>query len=112
MKTILLTFEDETKRDEYLKLMRVTAANLVSSGDAESTKIIIDAIDSVKFDPSVKSSSERQTALFIAGRKMSEGSLEELNKLFVREITQHSGSVQIREMYDGEWRVIRQRPSR
>lgn len=112
MKTILLTFDDEAKRDEYLKLMRVTAANLVSTGDSDSTKIIVDALDNVKFDLPIRPDSERQTALFVAGQKMTEGTLEELNKLFDQEITQHSGSVQVREMRGEKWHIIRQRPSR
>jgi hypothetical protein len=112
MKTILLTFEDESQRDEYLKIVRTMAASLISSGDPDSTKLIVNTLDNVKFDPPVRSDSERQTALFVAGQKMTEGSLEELNKLFAQEITQHSGSVQIREMREGDWHIIRQRPSR
>ncbi len=119
MKTILLTFENETERDEYLKIMRQMAAYMitpsqktVATSDVKTNgELILKVLDTIKFDPPVKSDSERLAALFVAGQKMQEGNLAELNKLFTQEITQHRGSVQIREYRDDKWVVIRQRPS-
>jgi len=119
MKTILLTFENETERNEYISLLRNMAAYMISpptktvaSSDVKTNgELILKVLETVKFDPPVKSDSERLVALFVAGQKMQEGSLTELNKLFTQEITQHRGSVQIRELRDDKWVVIRQRPS-
>ena len=116
MKSILLTFDNETERDEYLKIMRTMAAYMASPNNTspEATtngEFVLKVLETVKFDPPIRADSERQVALFISGQKMKEGSLEELNKLFVQEITQHRGSVQLREMRDDKWVIIRQRPS-
>ena len=109
MKTILLTFENESQRDEYLKLMRIAAANMVTVEDQANTKLFVDALDNVRFDPPIKPDSERPTALYVAGQKMLEGSLADLNVRFDQEITQHSGTVQIREQRGDQWHIIRQR---
>lgn len=60
-------------------------------------------------DPQVRSENDKIVALFVSGRKMSEGSLSNISKLFKTETEAHSANVQIKEMVDGKWRTIRQR---
>lgn len=115
MKTILLTFETDGQRSMFLEVVRTAAVSMAATESTDTQlkgKFLLDTLEGLKFDPPIKSDNERQVALFVAGKKMAEGNLAELNRRFTQEITQHSGSVQIREMRDGEWTVIRQRPMR
>lgn len=118
MRTILLTFENEAERDEYLKIMRSMAAYMVTPSSKQVTtsdaktngELVLKVLETVKFDPPVKQDSDRHVELYVAGQKLREGSLEEINELFNQEITQHSGSVVVKEKRGDETVIIRQRP--
>ena len=69
------------------------------------TKVIPTAV----LDPQVRSESDKLVALFISGKKMSEGPISTISKMFKTETQAHSANVQIKEMVDGKWRTIRQR---
>jgi hypothetical protein len=115
MKTILLTFADDTQRSQFLEIIRTIAVGMTISEQTETQsngQFLINSLDDLRLDPPIKTDTERQVALFVAGTKMDEGNLVAMNQRFNREIHQHSGSVQIREMRDGQWTIIRQRPMR
>jgi hypothetical protein len=126
MPSILLTFEDDTQYDQFIKAARALAEQLSGLEDCQPQsdlflKILGTAVASPA-PPDTKEVKEIKTcncccsntpekyALFITGKKMMEASLPELQKIFKREIVQHSGSVQIRGFRNGEWVTIMNRP--
>lgn len=98
MKSILITFADDTERDAFLEEVRALQSDSVRK-----------ALGTVRLDPPIKDDHERQCALFVSGQKLVEGSLSELNQRFQQEVGVHSGSVVIKELRGGEWHEIRAR---
>ena len=124
MPSILLTLEDDAQYDQFLKAARALAEQLSSMEDCQPQsdlflKILGTAVASPA-PPDIKEAKEKtcsccsniteKYALFITGKKMMEASLPELQKIFKREIVQHSGSVQIRGFRNGEWVTVMNRP--
>lgn len=101
-KTILLTFETDVKRDEFLEHAKELAT-------LYSDQVVLEALESIKLDPPIKTDAERSAALFVSNKKMFEGSLSEVQRRFSQETAAHSASVEIRELRGGEWKVIRAR---
>lgn len=121
-KTLLLTFDDESQRDEFLDAMNViihtttdpAGANMKHQAEGwekrkENGEFLQKVMRTAKLDPPIKSDGERLCTLFVSGKKMLEGSLADLNKRFDQEVGVHSGSVEIREKRDDEWVVVRNR---
>lgn len=98
MKSILITFADDTERDRFLEEAKKAGSEIIDK-----------ALGTVKLDPPIKEDHERQCALFISGQKILEGNLSDLNVRFQQEIAVHSGSVVIKELCGGEWHEIRAR---
>lgn len=121
MKSALFTFADDKTRDKFFKLLKSHSDNLmqplgVVTSDPEEAvtamnngNVIKEALKTVKLDPPLKAAHERVVALFVSGRKMLEGTLAELEKRFLQEVDSHKASVQLKELRDGEWTVIRSR---
>ncbi len=103
-KTLLLSFDDEQSRDYFLNFMKDQSKKSTVFGKL-CTKVIPTAV----LDPQVRSESDKLVALFISGKKMSEGPISTISKMFKTETQAHSANVQIKEMVDGKWRTIRQR---
>ncbi len=97
-KTILFTFDDESLRDQFLATVRQSDEPVVES-----------ALSSVRFDPPIRLDSERFAALYVAGSKLTEGKLPDIEKLFAAEITAHRANCEIKEQVNGEWITIRRR---
>lgn len=129
MPSILLTFEDDQQREEFIRITKGLADLARKLGDTEETKrqteLICKTIDTATpFDqisnpattnPAVSSCScnhdfNEKHALFVSGKKMLEGTFSEMQKLFKREVTQHSGSVEVRIYREDKWRPVMQRP--
>lgn len=125
MSHILLTFENDTQSDQFIQIMRQITEQLlldncaVLKTDVEFVQRAMDtSTRTIPLPPpyQAKCACTCQTetnpirSLFVSGKKMAEGTLPEMRKRFQQEIIQHSGSVQIREMRDGKWYTIMQRP--
>lgn len=113
---VLVSFPTAEKRDRFLSmLVQVSDAMLASDKQdgyeerKETADVIKEALRTVRLNPSIRPDHERNCALFVSGQKMIEGNLRDLNSRFEQEIASHSASVQIRELVDGEWIVIRRR---
>lgn len=98
MKTVLFSFEDDVIRDQFLELLKDSDEDLVKT-----------TLNTAKLDPPIKEDHERMVAIFIAGQKLHEGQLSEMNKVFEQELAAHSGSVIMKELRGGEWVEIRAR---
>lgn len=116
MKTVLLTFSDGETRDKFLKLLKETAdytgvpANqAVDPRVAHNHALLTEALKTIRLDPPLKANHERTVALFVSGRKMSEGSLSDMQKRFQQEVDSHSASVTLKELREGEWVTISSR---
>ena len=99
-KTVLFTFENDTSRDEFLSKLKST-----------SSEVVLKALNTIKLDPPVKADFERSATLFVSGKKLAEGSLSDMQKRFGQEIAAHSASVEVRELREGTWTVIKSRKS-
>lgn len=131
MSHILLTFENDTQSDQFIQIMRqiteqllldnsclmtiaATVPGTVLKTDVEFVQRAIDTSTRTIPPHGAKCACQAETnpirSLFVSGKKMAEGTLPEMRKRFQQEIIQHSGSVQIREMRDGKWCTIMQRP--
>lgn len=115
MPSILLTFENQEQHDEFLQIIAQLTECLDATADTKSqaelmTKVMSTATGVVPDSHQCKCDLNEKHALFISGKKMTEGSLPELQKLFKREVTQHSGSVEVRVYREGKWRPVMQRP--
>ena len=112
MKTVLLTFGNEKKRDEFLKIMHEVAATLALSNDdnvVNRGKLVKEGLGAVRLDPPIRPDNERQCALFVAGEKILEGTLDVLKNRFKEECGVHKGSVTVKELRDGIWTPIMKR---
>ena len=112
MRTIMIGFDNADQRDEFIKIVKTTADTLLEStvvANNEAGKILNKALESIKLDPPIKLDSERIVALFVSGRKKSEGMLADMNKAFSLEVGSHSASVELRELRGGTWVTIRSR---
>lgn len=103
MKTLLFTFADDTERDKFLEMVRTMEVN------ANDKEWFDKTLDSIRLDPPIKADHERQCAIWIGPDKLLEGSLADLNRRFDQEVASHSGSVVLKELRNGEWKIIRQR---
>ena len=126
MSHILLTFENDTQSDQFIQIIHQIIEQLlldnsctpgtVLKTDVEFVQRAIDtSTRTIPLPPhGAKCACQTETnpirSLFVSGKKMAEGTLPEMHKRFQQEIIQHSGSVQIREMRDGKWCTIMQRP--
>ncbi len=112
-KTALFTFGNETIRDRFIKLVRQHAASLPAkeqNGDQGNDGVfLLQVLDSVRYDPPIKSDLERTAALFVAGKKLTEGLLSEMRRRFDQEAASHSATVELRELREGEWTTIQSR---
>jgi len=107
MRTLLLTFEDDVERDQYLKLV------LKPTPLSESETLLLQkTVETAKFDPPIRPDSERVAHLFVSGQKMAEGLLPAMQARFDQEVGVHSASVELREQRNGEWLVVRKRAKR
>lgn len=103
-KTILFTFDNYQQRDEFLGYIKNTIV-----GQKDSPACAVNALNTVRLDPPIKTDSERTAALFVSGKKLTEGVLSDIHKRFDQETVAHSASVEIRELREGEWKTIRSR---
>jgi len=115
MPSILLTFESHEQHEEFLQIIAQLTECLDATADTKSqAELMIKVMNTataIEPNPhSCKCDFNEKHALFISGKKMIEGSLPELQKLFKREITQHSGSVEVRVYREGTWRPVMRRP--
>lgn len=117
MRTILFTFADDKTRDRFLDAVRGAAETMVESSDVPegfegrqtSGNLVLSTLRTAQFDPPVKSDHERQCSLWIAGSKLMEGNLSDMQKQFKQECASHSASVILKEYRGGEWHEIRTR---
>ena len=114
MKTVLLTFENEKKRDLFLRVLHEAAATLIGAGPgkedvAEKGNLIKEGLTTARLDPPIRPDNERQCALFVGGQKILEGTLDVLRKRFNEECGVHKGSVTVKELRDGLWVPIMKR---
>lgn len=116
VKTILLSFPDDKTRDRYLQLIKATADLMLAPENVEKSEttkrdgeIIKAALGTIKLDPPIKQDHERIVAIFVTGQKMAEGTLTAMRLRFQQEIGSHSGSVELRELREGEWVTIQAR---
>ena len=117
MKTILLSFADDEVRDEFLALLKVYADATIASDDVSegyeqrkaNGELLLGALNAITLDPPIKEDHERTTSIWIAGQKLHEGPMSEMNKVFEQELASHSGSVIMKELRGGEWVEIRAR---
>jgi hypothetical protein len=94
MANVLFTFDDISKRDKFAESVKTLSENADVLMDVE---IVTESM--VKF-----------YSLFLAGQFMLEGTAEEINDRFEREVANHKANVEIREKLDNkEWKVIRHR---
>jgi len=108
--TVLLTFNNHEKRDEFLAIVRTTADGLLASASGvDDGNLLMDTLKSLKLDPPIKTDQERIVALFVSGRKKSEGMLSDMQKQFALEAGSHSASVELKELRGGQWLVIQSR---
>lgn len=116
MKSVLFTFEDDSTRDLFLLVTRQAAISMINSSknpDENSGKLILSTLDTAQFDPPIKAEHERQSSLWVAGQKLTEGNLSDMQKQFTQECNAHSASVVLKEYIGGEWHEIRaRRPQR
>lgn len=109
-KTIMLSFPDEKTRDRYLQFMHDIINDIVKPESAQSNaEMVKDALNTVKFDPLVKSDTERMAAIFVSGSKIVDGNMVNMKQRFLQEIGSHSANVELKEMRDGEWKTIQAR---
>ncbi len=118
MKTCLLTFPDDKARDRFLKLVKDASSDLAGAPTTNEVEaqaavangaILLNALKSVRLDPPIKTDQERIVALFVSNQKMAEGQLSDMRKRFQQECDSHKGSVELRELREGEWVVIASR---
>ena len=107
-KTILFTFETDILRDKFLSQIRKLATEEITPATADS-QLILKTLDTIRLDPPIKTDAERSAALFVSGKKLIEGFLSDMQKRFEQETAAHSASVEIRELREGEWKVVRSR---
>lgn len=120
MHTILLTFDTEHERHEFIELIKDAANRLEVLGAQNETQAMWQPrlkklLDTAIMDAQVckcDNPTPEKHALFVAGKKMCEGTLSEMQQRFQQEINQHSGSVQIRALRNEGWTTIRQRVKR
>lgn len=118
MKTCLLTFPDDKVRDKFLKLVKDASSNFAAaptSNEVEAQaavangEVLLNALKSIRLDPPIKTDQERIVALFVSNRKMAEGQLADMRKRFQQECDSHKGTVELRELREGEWVVVASR---
>lgn len=114
MKTVLLSFADDITRDKFFQSLKEIADKLVTDHTEENRsaptgELILAALSTVKLDPPIKADHERVVSIFVSGQKMAEGTLASMQKRFQQETGSHSGSVELRELRNGEWIVISSR---
>lgn len=121
MKSVLFTFESDSTRDLFLRVAREAAVSMANSSKtkdgsevlANHGQLILSTLDTAQFDPPVKPEHERQSSLWVAGQKLIEGNLSDMQKQFTQECNAHSASVVLKEYRGGEWHEIRtRRPQR
>jgi hypothetical protein len=94
MANVLFTFDDASKRDEFVESVKASSGNADISIDAEMATESM-----VKF-----------YSLFVAGQFILEGTAEEINSRFEMEVAAHKANVDIREKLDNkEWKIVRHR---
>ena len=99
-KTVLFTFETSTQREQFISAV----------GDAiRDDQTISGVLDTIRFDPPMRSDSERMAALFVSGKKLEEGPLETMRRKFSQEIASHSANTELKELRSGEWVSIQSR---
>jgi len=118
MKTVLFSFASDKERDHFLEMLKDISDTMVSpestardGGEvrAADAALIQRTLDNIRLDPPVRSAEERQGALYVAGQKLVEGSIADMNKRFEQEIASHGGTVEIRELRGGQWVSVRTR---
>lgn len=125
MHTLLLTFDTEQERKEFLELINDAANRLEVLGAQNEIQAMWQPrlkklLETATLDVSTEAGTcncngncgkkEDDTyALFVSGRKMNEGKLSEIQKQFNQELSQHNGTVQIRIQREHGWVVVRQR---
>ena len=137
MPSLILTFENDSQRDEFIQLSQELTTQYASSDDTiqqerlQKTTLLLKTFNTVVaiHDPSptavptcgtcstcstcdCPTTHNEKHALFVSGKKMTEGTLPEMHKLFKQEIDQHSGSVQVRVFRDNAWTAVMQRVKR
>ncbi len=100
-----MSFADDVARDKFLKSLKEASTALAGTA-GES---VLNALGTIRLDPPLKADHERTVALFVTGRKMEEGTLAQMRQRFQQECDSHSGSVELRELREGEWVSISSR---
>ncbi len=112
MKTVLFTFPSDTVRDKFFKMVKEASESLVLSEDPlekSNGEILKATLNTIRLDPPLKPEHERVVAMFVGGKKLLEGTLEDLKKKFQEETAAHKASVDLKELREGEWVVIQSR---
>lgn len=89
MNSIVFTLDDQDS-EKFLRFLE-------SSNDPIAKKALDNISDSNSY------------SLWVSGRKMSEGTLPYMRRLFQQECASHSASVVLKEYHDGKWREINSR---
>lgn len=110
MPTLLFTFDNEELRDRFMNMVRVTleTTRIDPVSHKSLTKSYVEAIK----DPKIRDDKDKIVGLFVAGYKLKEDSLPVIEKMFDAETIAHSGSVEIKELVDNKWKIIRSRLAR
>jgi len=123
MHNVLISFPTHEKRDEFITLLKGISETMRESVDEKSSKyveegaeqrkadahLITQTLQTVRLNPPIKADHERSCGLWVSGQKLLEGTFKDLSTRFEQEVGSHSGSVQLKELVDGEWKTIRQR---
>jgi len=109
MSSLLFTFQDKDERGAFLDLLIQVRDDARSSEDSKTALTLQSALEKVKYDPTVTDPSKRPVALFVSGAKIKEGPYDTIMADFRQQTVGHKASVDIREMRDGKWHVVRRR---
>lgn len=96
MKTMLLSFKDDATREAFLSKLKSLKDEMVDA-----------AIETLRFDPAVKSLDERHAALWVSGTRIMEGPLPQVERMFKQECASHNAKVEIREYKNGDWQRVK-----
>lgn len=97
MSSITVDFASDTDMYEFIGLLHfIKDAQLLNN---DQLMLLNRSIDSIVVST--------RYAIFVAGRKLLEGPLKDLNIMFDNEVNAHSKKVEIRELKDNKWVPIR-----
>lgn len=93
MNTVVFVFPDEVQRNIFIEKLQKSDDDILRA-----------ACENMQLDPK-----DAIYALFVAGKKLVEGSLEQMDLRFKQETGSHSASVELRRYHLGQWTPIRSR---